>query len=1328
MDKISEELSTFNEAKIFEQDGDYNAGSEIYQHLVTLEKIKDDADYSIILDYLNRAGYCYQKSNDMRSAQKCFDEAQKIKQENPILGKEISANLDYNPGLYESLSDFDKSFVNKNELELIDLVSPLQAKAQNFHEKKKPNLAAAHYAKLAELLKRIRPINAESLAKYTEQAAFNFQNAKCYRQALYYYSEAVRLNIQQKKYNSIAMNYNNMSYLYMQYQNFGAALKYCQQSLKFNKKVNNTYQISLNLSNLGQIYRKQKCYEQALNSFEQAVALKINLGKRKDIAHEMYHIAAVYRDQQQYKEAIAKINNALSLVSDIETRKIAIYNDFLGDVYAKQKLPETAIQYLSKALDTYAIHNKPKACEVLAKLCTIYQTQNNQEKLIDSLQQNLQLNIELQNDSEIDRLYREIAIALYSQGKIEEAVEYFTNIVSLREKKGRAKSFSLYYQDLHLLAHWHQEIEEYNEVYSYLQKALNTAQKIDNGYVEETLHRIGDVYFIQKNYTHALKMYEQALQETQQWYMKGLHSIAIADVHVRLKNTELAFKHYDIAQQIHIKERQTQSILFLGTLKDEEQRCVEFKSYYLQTYIDAKIANVYSEDNSDAIQFYLRAINLLKDICAIDAKDIYENQCQNSKLSIDITIDKKRHLIEQINQLTTTCQLLIEKKETSTIIEAAKQLFDTNDSIYGIEYCSELLELCCDILPPRELGSYLSQTGLRYYQLQEYEKSIVFYTKALDIFKDIDNEKINYGLSKVKLILDKSSLVFTSEVINSLEKCVDITRDTDIDIDNEIFHALLMALCLFYKDSETPEKGAYCVEIASKELIDKNKDFVIELLQILSNRYAVIGNKNKVLQYQDTISLLQDPKDNISFLEELDCEKLERMAQTFLSLNDYDKALENFSLLLDEYEKKKNPSSIARTYSSLGCTYNFMENIQKALENLHKALTIAREINHYELIGDVLQKINDVYINNKDIDGALNYNLSMLDLDRRYSIVPLITLDLYHISKVYFVKQELAQATFHAEEALQIAQSSKECLAIDIIAILNHLESLYIQTDNSSKLISTYTNLILIYEKNNEQHLVTTYKDLLFKTCQIYYNKVQKMTPVEKSLEQQQDLFNAFIYLARTKSKEGLVESSSYENSVSHLREACQIYQELKNYVSSRNKQAIYEEMIQCQEGLSQSLLALGDYHMNFNSYEDSTFFYKENIQIRIQMQDNRSLIEGFLRLASAHEKQKKIQLALDALLKALEYCQDSSVEQEEMRLLNNISQLYLSLGNEEQAYIYSEKVVNFYKEVAQTAPLHVNEELLLEAKQVTASIKENTQKKDRDFTLSIEGKLPKRD
>ena len=109
MDNIGDELSTFTEAMSFEQTGDYNAAAEIYQHLVTLERIKDNSDYSILVDYLNRAGYCFQKSNDITKSQQCFREAQDLRQ-NIIIEKEIAANLDYNPNLYESLSDFDKDF------------------------------------------------------------------------------------------------------------------------------------------------------------------------------------------------------------------------------------------------------------------------------------------------------------------------------------------------------------------------------------------------------------------------------------------------------------------------------------------------------------------------------------------------------------------------------------------------------------------------------------------------------------------------------------------------------------------------------------------------------------------------------------------------------------------------------------------------------------------------------------------------------------------------------------------------------------------------------------------------------------------------------------------------------------------------------------------------------------------------------------------------------------------------------------------------------------------------------------------------------------------
>ncbi|BBM84330.1 tetratricopeptide repeat protein [Candidatus Uabimicrobium amorphum] len=1313
MDNIGDELSTFTEATSFEQTGDYNAAAEIYQHLVTLEKIKDHSDHSILVDYLNRAGYCYQKSDNVTKSQQCFHEAQSLRQ-NIVVEKEIAANLDYNPNLYESLSDFDKDFIGKTELELLDLVSKLQGKAKHFVEKKKPNLAAAHYAKLVELAKRLSSISNDDLIKYAENAAFNLQNAKCFRQALYYYTEAVRLNIEEKKFNSIAMNYNNMSFLYLQYQNYTAALKYCQQSLKFNKKINNTYQISLNLSNLGQIYRKQKNFEKALSSFEQAVALKIKLGKRKDIAHEVYHIAEVYRDQEQYKDAIAKINTALSIVSDIETRKISLYNDFLGEIYVKQQQPQTALQYFKKAFRAYSEHSKLKASEVLVKICNVYKEQQDFPNLVTHLEENLHINTELNNEEQVEKLLREIAHVLYKQKEHEQAKEYFSKIIVIHEQKGRAKSFATYYQDLHTLALWHEQLQQYSESFNLLQKALNTAKKTHHGSVEVTLHRIGDVYLIQEDTTRALRAYEQAVEDSNNWYMNALHLIAIAATYGQAQNVQAAEGYHEKAHEIVLQNRKTRNILYLETLKNEDERNLEFKSYYLEAYIHAKMAEF---NKKDAIKFHLQAINLLKDICAIDPKNTYENSCQKSR--IDIEMNKQQFLIEQINYLTFACAELIEKQQLGVVTQAVGQLFNSNESIYGIEYCGDLLKLCSEIISADQLTDYFFQAGLRYFQLQEYSKSLMSYAKSVTVSQASQDDR-QKALQKIVSILEKHQILFDDVIADHLGKCVKIATDSPL------YPQLLKSLCLLYKDSENPERGANYFEMACDEFEDK--EFTIDLLRNLADRYTALGEKDKVLQVQENISQLEHGEKQTAFLEEIDFEKTQRMAHTFLSLNEYDKALENFTLLEKEHRKQQQKQQLAQTLLYIAQVYGAMGNVKSALENLHEAFTISREINDKVLIGEVLQSMNDVYIKNQDIEGALHYNLSMLDLDRRYGFKPFIVLDLYHISKLCAHKRDFPAAISYAEEALQITNDHKQHAIIDITELLVLLEDLYTQTEHSSKLIDVYMQLISLFEKTHREDMIRTYKDLLFSTCEKYYAKVQNMTSVEKSLENQESLFNAFIYLARTKSKQGLVESSSYEKSVDNLREACQIYQNLKNYVSPRNKHIVYDEMVQCQEGLSQSLLALGDYHMNFETYEDAIFFYAENIEIRKEMNDTQSLIESFLRLANAYQKKRQLQQSLDALLQALKYCQESNFEQEEMRLRNKISQLYLTLGDQEKAYQYSEKVIHFYSQISQTAPLHVNQELLSEAKQVTATIKENTRKQGRDFTLSIEGQLPKSD
>lgn len=1291
-------------AEELEYSGDYKSAAELYSHLATVARLKKDPQWSLIIALLMHAIYCFQKSNQVERANTCVDRMEKLRSQHNVDGDVSIGQTLYNTAHYELICGFDRDFVNKSDMQLISFLKTLQNKAREAENEKNFRIAAARYARIGELHKRIQPIDYNSLRESLEKAGHYLNLIKSYRQALCFYQEAMKINTHlDNNEEHIAVNYNNISFIYTQLGELQEALHYCQKALAINERLQNREQQAVNISNLGQIYLKSENYDKALKNFAHAIELKTRLGKRKDIAQEMYNLGMVYAATKKYKAAIARIENAVNMMSQLNNKEeVARYSASLGDLYRKFGQRDMAIQYLEKSFSTYYLVNKKvRAAEILQILAELYEEDENYEQLVKCIRQNIGIQESLGNTKLTESYLKKVAQIYYKLQDYKEAIGYY---LKATEVKKESYTPELRYRDFLTIGLWYKKSNQRKKSIEYLQKAASLLDDDSDIPQDEVYFFLAENFAALEKWSDALDCSYHAYNTTSHWYRKNIHLLKITDVYIKSEKYKDAKKCFNSITQFCQSNRQTQSALHISVTKwqNEAREHEEVHSYYLEIFTLCSMSEFYwqLEKYSVAAEYLLFAINLLKDIIAIDAKGLYQDKYNQNldEFSIEPLFDRHQRFEQQIQKLEELFVTILQqsRQDIPTIRSAISQLFNANDSLYGIEFCEQLLLTAEPYISRTNQAYFLSQMGWRFKQLGNFGKSLFYYGCSCSVY--IAAHAGELFLSTLDK-LNTSWQMFLEDPqefdFNSCDYLNEIIKTAYGLAEKTLYLELVEHLWNTYSLYELEEMAEIhlvksCEMCVAMEDVERQIDF----LELLSDCYRMQGKDDDVIATQVTVCDLRAKIEKANKKEDdvfsdtylpLDLpdkdedspvaenpNTLQKMGETYMSLKRYEDALLNLSALLSLYKEAEDTTKVSNTLLRISGVHFAQEHYDKALESLGESVELARSISDENLLRKAIVKYHEIYIKAQLFAEGIALFEQMLKTDKKHE--EFFALETYFLANLLEKDGQILQAIENYKKALQLYEAAEEKNEhIDHLFCLQRLIDLYKYNDNYMEIIATYQKLFTVCEQLGLHDTMKICQQELYSTCWDYYQSFLSATNKGSFLK---NIFDVLHFLAQSKWEEGKTDDVSYEDSVASLREACYLYDKISEFCTDRLPEVIEEKEV-CCKALSESIQALGDYHMNFDNYERAIAYYEEDVDLQKNLENTREKMDVLLKLATAYEKSEDFENAAMVFDSALSHCEDICSAEEKVSLLFEAAKAYLELENFAKAREYGTQAIN---------------------------------------------------
>lgn len=259
------------------------------------------------------------------------------------------------------------------------------------------------------------------------------------------------------------------------------------------------------------------------------------------------------------------------------------------------------------------------------------------------------------------------------------------------------------------------------------------------------------------------------------------------------------------------------------------------------------------------------------------------------------------------------------------------------------------------------------------------------------------------------------------------------------------------------------------------------------------------------LEALKTIESYDGDYENISFQHRV---SLNSIGNVYLSLKQYDKALEYFNQSLALEIKAENHLGMAINYNNIGSTYQFLENYQRAKENYELALRENSIIDSHLGKSISFNSLGELCFTLE------KYEEAMLNFDSAHVHSSLIN-DSYHQSITHI---NLSKAYIQLKEYDKAWQELKT------------LEALAKATNSRSVFQSLYAQLSLYYEHTNEATLALSnyrkavaYNDSIINEANSnYINDILSMYHTEEK-EQKIELLSAKNKISSQRQKLGIV-------------------------------------------------------------------------------------------------------------------------------------------------------------------------------------------------------------
>ncbi|OJJ17900.1 hypothetical protein BKI52_29005 [marine bacterium AO1-C] len=404
----------------------------------------------------------------------------------------------------------------------------------------------------------------------------------------------------------------------------------------------------------------------------------------------------------------------------------------------------------------------------------------------------------------------------------------------------------------------------------------------------------------------------------------------------------------------------------------------------------------------------------------------------------------------------------------------------------------------------------------------------------------------------------------------------------------------------YYFQGDYPKAIAFYKKAMAIHQSDKNKLGLSQIYNNLGVIYKKLGNYPEALDYYQKSLTIQEQLKDQKMLSMLN----NNLGTIYLRMENYPQSLTYLKKALVLKEKLNvNKGSLSLTSNNISIVLTRLGRHKEALTYAHKALIIGTEGKLFQSIAAAYNQLGVIKVNQNQPDSAIYYQQKAIANAIKAKAKSIHIVALNSLGQTYFTQKKYAQAQKSAQEALQLAQETKELMAIrdasQVLYKITAQQQDYTQAFKYQTLYLQSKDSLLNTDKTKElTRLEMNYafdkKQALMKANQKAKDEKIKIEN-DKKLQRQRFyllsalgvlftvlVVSAFVFRSRQVQRKLNKQLTTQKNELSQLNEELQQNQEeivsQRDYIERQNKnlnqqQARIESSIKVAHTIQQALL-----------------------------------------------------------------------------------------------------------------------------------------------------------
>lgn len=532
-----------------------------------------------------------------------------------------------------------------------------------------------------------------------------------------------------------------------------------------------------------------------------------------------------------------------------------------------------------------------------------------------------------------------------------------------------------------------------------------------------------------------------------------------------------------------------------------------------------------------------------------------------------------------------------------------------------------------------------------YCSQQDFDLGLIFYNKAIDIYKKLGDEKNTSQLlnevGKIKLRLGEYTTA-----ISIFKQSLLLKKRTGTV--NDIITANLN-IGVAYKEMGLLDSAMiYYVSALKMSVKSDNKTTIATAYNHIAGIHKQKGNlKEALVIYQRALEI----RKQIGNTHEI-AQSFANIGTLYKEQSNYEQALEYHLKALELYEKNATETEVAVSYNNIGSVYWKLNNFQNALDYYFKALELRQRLGNRSEIADSYDNIGTVYRGMRDFDKSLAYYEKSVVLRKEIGNLSNYANSLNNIAGLYLRQYRYDKSLNFYLQALEIRKETGK--QEDVASSYNNISLLYKELASYTKAIEYALQSLQLYRssglKKNEAYALNTLGNIYLekKDYEVALSYYKKSLEIRKKIGDQREVAATLMNIGIThKMQNQFVDALDEYNNAAELYLKIKdttgyagilnlignLYKEKKEYYTTTSyyvKALNYYEKMGNVSGSAVIAQNLGEAYCLLKRYREAVPFLQRSIAVANTLNDKELLLRGAQLLSQAYYSNKQFQDAYE--------------------------------------------------------------------------------------------------